>query len=93
MRLTGRGEREAAVAADGRGDPVERGGACRGIPRQLGVVVGVDVDEARRHDEPTGVDDVRRPADVVGRDEAAVTYGDVSNARREPPFRRRRSRL
>ena len=52
------GEREAAVSADHGGDAeqVRRGGP--GIPEDLGVVVGVGIDEARAHDQALGVDRV-----------------------------------
>ncbi len=51
-----RGDAEPAVAADDRGHPVERRRAGAGVPEELGVVVGVDVDEPGRHDQPGGVD-------------------------------------
>ena len=47
---------EAAVAADDGGDPVQRRRAGERIPEELGVVVGVRVDEARREHQPGGVD-------------------------------------
>ena len=40
-------QREAAVAAEHRGHAVQRGRAGVGVPEQLRVVVGVQVDEAR----------------------------------------------
>ena len=55
-----RRHREAAVAGDHRGDAVARRRRQLWIPQELGVVVGVDVDEPGRHDEPGGVDGARR---------------------------------
>src|SRR4051794_16978029 len=51
------GEGEPTVAAEDRCYTVKwrRGGV--GVPEELGVVVRVDVDHARRHDETGGVDD------------------------------------
>ena len=37
---------------------MQRRRAGRGIPEELGVVVGVQVDETRGHHEPIGVDDL-----------------------------------
>ena len=45
----GRGQGETAVATHRGGDAVQRRGAQGRIPEQLRVVVGVQVDEARRH--------------------------------------------
>src|SRR5690606_19016987 len=53
----GRGDREAAVPGDHGGDAVEARRRQAGIPEHLGVVVGVDVDEAGRHHAPGGVED------------------------------------
>ena len=51
-----RGQGEAAVAADDRRHAVEVGGRGGGVPEQLGVVVGVGVDDARGHDQTLGVE-------------------------------------
>ena len=51
-----RSERDAAVAEHHGGDTVPAGGAADRVPGQLGVQVGVDVDEAGGHDQPIGVD-------------------------------------
>ena len=51
-----RRDREAAVARDHRRHAVERRRRERGIPEHLRVVVGVDVDEPRRHDLARGVE-------------------------------------
>ena len=76
-----RREREAAVAADDRGDAVQRRRGGGRIPEHLGVVVRVDVDEARRDDEAVGVDGARRGlVDLADRDDAPVAYADVSTA-------------
>ena len=50
-------QREAAVPAEHGGHAVQRGGAGVGVPEQLGVVVGVQVDEAGRDQQAAGVDD------------------------------------
>ncbi len=55
-----RGDGEAAVAADDRGDAVQRRRRQRGVPEHLRVEVGVDVDEAGRDDLAGGVDALRR---------------------------------
>ena len=52
----GRGEAHAAVAGDDGGDPVPAAGGEDLVPRGLAVVVGVDVDPARRDQQPFGVD-------------------------------------
>ena len=76
-----RGEREAAVAPDDRGDAVDtRGTRCR-IPQQLGVVVGVRVDETRRDDQPRGVDHPTRGlVDVAHRDDTVAADPDIGDA-------------
>ena len=51
-----RGDGEAAVPHDGRGDAVERRGIPERIPEDLGVEVRVAVDESRRHEEARGID-------------------------------------
>jgi len=66
---TQRRKREAAVAADDRGDAVDARRAGRGVPQQLGVIVGVRVDEA-------GCDQL---AAGIGFDRAGL--GDVANGR------------
>lgn len=50
-----RGEGEPAVAARDGGDAVVHGGGGVGVPEELGVVVGVRIDEAGGEDEPVGV--------------------------------------
>ncbi len=49
-------DREAAVAGDDRRDAVPTARRQRRVPEDLRVVVGVDVDEARRDDLPRGVE-------------------------------------
>ena len=51
-----RRERHAAVAEHDRGHAVPARRRRVGVPRELGVEVGVDVDEARRHERAVGVD-------------------------------------
>ena len=50
------GEAEAAVAKHDGGDAVPAGDRAVGVPLDLGVVVGVEVDEAGRDDQPFGVE-------------------------------------
>ena len=56
-----RREADAAVAGDDGGDAVPRRRDHPLAPRRLPVVVGVDVDEAGRHQQPVGVDASGRP--------------------------------
>ena len=51
-----RREAEAAVAQHQRRHAVPARGRAVGVPADLGVVVGVQVDEAGRHDQAVGVD-------------------------------------
>ncbi len=77
-------EGEAAVAAEHRRDAVQRGGAGIGVPRQLRVVVRVQVDEAGCDEHPAGVDH-----------RGVARRGTLVGARRPPlarPRRRRRPR-
>ena len=68
-----RRDREAAVAADDGRDPVERRGGDGRVPEDLGVVVGVHVDEPRRDHHAGGVDRAASlVADRAHRDDAAV---------------------
>ena len=79
---TDRCDREPAVAGDDTRDPVPTGRTERGIPEHLGVVVRVDVDEARCDDVPGRIE--RPPAvEVVANlgDDAAAD-GDVGAATR-----------
>jgi hypothetical protein len=62
---------EPCVAADDGRDAVQVGRRRRRVPEQLGVVVGVRVDDARRHHQAAGVE-LDRPlaVDVAdGRDD------------------------
>ena len=52
-----RREAEAAVAEHHRGDAVPAGDRAVRVPADLGVVMGVQIDEARRDDQAVGVDD------------------------------------
>ena len=51
-----RREAHAAIAEHRGGDAMPGGGRHERIPGRLAVIVGVDVDEARRHDQAGGVD-------------------------------------
>ena len=62
-----------------------------GIPADLGVVVGVQIDEARGHDEPVGVDHPVRRALGAATDlgDPAVLDPEVAAEPRAPACRRR----
>ena len=76
-----RREGEAAVAADDGGDAVHARRARGGVPHELGVVVGVRVDEAGGDDVAGGVDLVRRClVDRADRDDPSVADPDVGDA-------------
>ena len=80
-----RSQRESAVAPDHRGHPVQvRRGRGR-IPEQLGVVVGVGVDDARRHHQTFGIElDGALLVDLADRRDPAVPDADVGPASRGP---------
>jgi hypothetical protein len=64
MSRPARGDREAAVADHERGDA--EAGRRRGVrvPRQLRIVVGVQIHDARGQHEPLGVDPLARRAQI-----------------------------
>src|SRR5262249_39225367 len=64
-----RGDREPTVAGDHARDAVPRRRRERRVPEDLRVVVRVDVDEARRHGMPTGVE-------LAGTGQAITDPGD-----------------
>ncbi len=78
-----RRDREAAVPADDAGHAVERRRRSRGVPQDLGVVVGVNVDKPGGHHEPVGVD--RGGRGVVNR--ADRHHAAVLDAHVGPPAR------
>ena len=69
-----RREAEAAVADHHRGDPVPARHGAPGIPEDLRVEMGVQVDEARRHDEIPRVEHALR-----------VRLGNAPDLRDAPP--------
>ncbi len=72
-------QREAAVAAEDRGDAVLHRRARGRVPEQLRVVVGVQVDEARRQRLPLRVNGFRGwLIDVADRDDPSVADADVA---------------
>ena len=78
-----RGEADAAVAHHEGRDPVRRRGLECVVPGRLAVVVGVDVDEAGRHERAVGVEDLTgRLVDRADLDHEAVSHGDVGGVRR-----------
>ena len=90
---SGRRQREAAVPADHRRHPVQRRRAGRRIPEELGVVVGVQIDEPRGHQEPVGFDDpVGLLVDGADGHDPSVAHPDVGPSApgrrcRRPPCR------
>ena len=75
----GGGETNAAIAHRRRGDAVDRGGGEDVIPGDLAVVMGVDVDEARRDGAAIGVERLARGAgDVSDRDDLVVLDRDIA---------------
>jgi hypothetical protein len=80
------GHGEAAVAGHDRGDPVVAARRAVGLEGELRVVVGVRVDDARRHDPAGGVD---HPHPLARLDEpdggdAPIDDADVGGAARQP---------
>ena len=82
------GETDPAVPGDHGGDAVRRGGVELAVPRDLAVVVGVDVHEPGRDDAPGGIDRLRCRLvnGLRDPDDAPVLHGHVG-----PPGRRARS--
>ncbi len=97
--LAARREPDAAVAHHHRGHPVRRGRRQPVRPDGLAVVVGVQVDEARRDQQPRRIDHPRRrgPLRRADRGDHAVPHRDITDERLTPdpstmvPLRRRRS--
>src|SRR6185503_1100907 len=79
LRGRTRGQRESAIAHDDGGHTVPAGAAPDAIPRDLGVHVGVTVDEAWRDDQAVGVERAlgRRP-NPPDLDDPAVLDCDVA---------------
>ena len=77
------GEADAAIAHDGGGDAMPGGGRHVAVPDRLGVVVGVDVDEAGGDEFAFGVDFFRAAArDRADRGDPVADDADVGLARR-----------
>ncbi len=71
---------EPAVAGDDAGHAVEVRRRRPGVPEQLGVVVGVGIDETGAHDHPLGVDGLGCVlGDVTDLDDAAVAHSDIGS--------------
>ena len=89
-----RREADAAVAHHDRGHAVPGRRGELGVPRGLAVVVGVDVDEARRDERAVGVDlPARRvPSTCADLGDHPVVDGHVGGAGRRRRSRRRPSR-
>ena len=82
----GRRKAEAAVAQSHRRDAVPAGQGAVGVPENLGVVVGVQVDEAGGHDQALGVDFPLSVAAVQPADlgDATVLDGDIADVAGRP---------
>ena len=78
-----RREADAAVAHDDRGDAVPARRREQRIPADLAVVVGVDVDEAGRDQQPVGVDRApgRSAGQIADLGDDAVVDRDVGGPR------------
>src|SRR5206468_4226652 len=77
LGLAGR-DADAAIAHHHGGDAVPRRGRDRAVPANLRVVVGVRIDEARRHDQPVGIDGALGAlADLADLGHLAAGNGDV----------------
>ena len=73
-----RREADAAVAHDHGGDAVPARRRQERIPRDLPVVVGVDVDEAGRHQRTVGIDHLAsRALDATDVGDGAIGDGDI----------------
>ena len=80
-----RGDGEAAVTADDGGDAMQGRRAEGGVPEGLGVVMGVDVNEARGDQVAGRVDFLDRfPLDRTDAYDTAVLDGDVGSLARAP---------
>ena len=78
-----RGQGEAAVAADDGGHPVQVGRRGGGIPKELGVVVGVGVDDSRSHHQTGGIElGGGLFGDLADGHDLSVTDADVGAATR-----------
>ena len=79
VRVPGRCEADAAIAHHDGGHPVPPRRRDLGVPGGLAVVVGVDVDPARRDQPALGVDLAAGGAlDLAGRGDDAAVDGDVT---------------
>src|SRR6266851_7664912 len=76
---------EAAIAHERSRDP-ERGRRRQGrVPGDLGVVMRVQVDDARHQREPAGIDDLGRVlSDLADRGDASVPNCDIATDRVVP---------
>src|SRR5439155_5323265 len=78
------GEAEPAVADDDRGDAVPARQRAVRVPVDLGVVVGVEVDEAGGDDAAVGVE---HPLGVLGVEAPDTGHAAVADAEVGPPAR------
>ena len=78
-----RGEADAAIAEHGGRHAMPGGGRDERVPGRLPVIVGVDVDEARCHHQPVGVDLASGGAEFRSdRSDAALLHCDIGDPAR-----------
>ena len=85
LALAARREREAAISHHHAGNALEAGAGADRIPEDLGVHVGMAVDEARRHDMARGVDRLARGGaiDAADLDDPAIAHTHVAAITRQ----------
>ena len=75
----GRGETDAAIAHDHRGDAMPRGGSHFLVPRRLAIVMGVNVYETGGNDLASGIDHLFRAAfDLADLGYETVLHRDIA---------------
>jgi len=73
------GERQPTVAHDECGYAMPTGRGEQGVPKDLGVIVGMDIDKAGRNRAAIGVDHLTRiAADFPNRDDPTILDCNVS---------------
>ena len=80
-----RREADAAIAEQDRRDAMPRRRGQHRVPGRLAVVVGVDIDPARRDQQPVRVDhSPRRPGLAADRDDPVAVDRDIAGETRRP---------
>jgi hypothetical protein len=79
----GRREADAAIAHHHRADAMPDRRRQLAVPGRLAIVMGVDVNEARRDQQAVGIDRaLRRPEVAAHGSNSPILHGDVSRHRR-----------